>query len=176
MGSEVSSTTGAGGGPLGLFLYSLSVCGLCPELPALVRLSGHLLLLHPGTFPSSDQSQLTSTQQTWLTDPTSFSWHSLLPLNRACPSDTCPWGRMVGEGKKDSERVTAFCLGGGGAGWRLSCEFVLAGPGCSTFAVGRCKVPQWDSVGLSGSREGLCPGPSSRSDRASSVAVQRAPE
>lgn len=52
-----------------------------------------------------------------------------------------------------------FVWGGGGAGWGLSCEFVLAGPGCSTFAVGRCKVPQWDSVGLSGSREGLCPGP-----------------
>lgn len=42
MGSEVSQQHNGGWGSLGLFLYSLSVCGLCPGLPALVHLSGYL--------------------------------------------------------------------------------------------------------------------------------------
>lgn len=73
MGSEVSSTKG--GGPLAL----LFICVRSLSRAACLGQSKWALatqkapLLHPGTFPSSDQSQLMSTQQTWLTDSTSFS-------------------------------------------------------------------------------------------------------
>lgn len=75
MGSEVSQQHNGGWGVLGplslLFIcvWSLSRAA-CLGPSKWVLATQKVPLLH---VPFSDQSQLISTQQTWLTDPTSFS-------------------------------------------------------------------------------------------------------
>lgn len=119
-----------GGGSLGLFLYSLSVCGLCPGLPVLVLLSGHLLPRKSlsFTFPSQISRNLQARSKPGLR--TLHRFHSkdgaTVCFPRVAPVPLTP---APGGGWSVKERKIwshCFFFGGGGAGWRLSCEFVPA--------------------------------------------------